>query len=133
MNRFYSEVAERAGHRCEYCKAPEVVFNFPFEVEHIIPPCAGGDDDLTNLALACRSCNVFKSAAVLVRDEVIGTDVPLFHPRTDDWTTHFELNADGQINPLTPTGRVTVQQLRLNLPAQLAARRQWKQLGVYPS
>ena len=36
MNPRYSAVAERAGHRCEYCGAPEVVFNFPFEVEHII-------------------------------------------------------------------------------------------------
>ena len=90
MNRFYSEVAERAGHRCEYCRAPEVVFNFPFEVEHII------------------------------------------HPRIDEWTAHFQPNADGQIQPLTPTARVTIQQLRLNVPAQLAARRHWSALGVYP-
>jgi len=36
MNPNYRFVALRAGHRCEYCQAPEVVFNFPFEVEHII-------------------------------------------------------------------------------------------------
>ena len=132
MNRFYSEVAERAGHRCEYCRAPEVVFNFPFEVEHIIPPCAGGENDLANLALACRSCNVFKSAVVVVRDEATGVDVRLFHPRIDEWTAHFQPNADGQIQPLTPTARVTIQQLRFNVPAQLAARCHWSALGVYP-
>ena len=92
MNRFYSEVAERAGHRCEYCRAPEVVLNFPFEVEHIIPPCAGGEDELANFALSCRSCNVFKSAVVLVQDEEIGVDVKLFHPRRDEWTTHNSLS-----------------------------------------
>jgi len=37
MNLHYAQVALRAGHQCEYCRAPEVVFNFPFEVEHIIP------------------------------------------------------------------------------------------------
>lgn len=132
MNRFYAEVAERAGHHCEYCQAPEVVFNFPFEVEHIIPPCAGGDEDLANLALACRSCNVFKSAVVQVRDEASGVHVRLFHPRFDEWTAHFDLADNGQIQPLTPTGRVTVQQLRLNVPAQLAARLHWQRLGVYP-
>jgi hypothetical protein len=34
MNSFYTLVADRAAHRCEYCHAPELVFNFPFEVEH---------------------------------------------------------------------------------------------------
>lgn len=31
MNPFYTLVADRAAHRCEYCHAPELVFNFPFE------------------------------------------------------------------------------------------------------
>lgn len=33
MNLHYTLVGRRAGHRCEYCHAPEAVFNFPFEVE----------------------------------------------------------------------------------------------------
>lgn len=37
MNPRYGQVAFRAEHRCEYCHAPEAVFNFPFEVEHITP------------------------------------------------------------------------------------------------
>jgi hypothetical protein len=36
MNPQYAEVARRAGHRCEYCRAPEIIFNFPFEVEQIV-------------------------------------------------------------------------------------------------
>jgi 5-methylcytosine-specific restriction endonuclease McrA len=58
MNPHYPQVAKRAGHRCEYCHTPEVVFNFPFEVEHIQPVCLGGIDSEANLALACRSCNL---------------------------------------------------------------------------
>jgi len=61
MNPQYALIAERAQHRCEYCHAPEVVFNFPFEVEHVIPMMQGGIDVAGNLALACRSCNVFKA------------------------------------------------------------------------
>ncbi|MDX2241996.1 MAG: hypothetical protein NW224_15025 [Leptolyngbyaceae cyanobacterium bins.302] len=37
MNPSYAAIAQRTNHRCEYCKAPEVVFNLPFEVEHIVP------------------------------------------------------------------------------------------------
>lgn len=50
MNQHYTAVALRAGHRCEYCHAPEVIFNFPFEVEHIIPISHDGPDHKDNLA-----------------------------------------------------------------------------------
>ena len=38
MNPFYRAISERAKHRCEYCQAPEVVFNFPFDVEQTGDP-----------------------------------------------------------------------------------------------
>jgi len=28
-----------------------------FEIDHIIPLCRNGDDNITNLVLSCRSCN----------------------------------------------------------------------------
>lgn len=68
MNLRYSAVSRRAAHRCEYCRAPEAVFNFPFEVEHVTPLCRDGADEPTNLALACRSCNLYKA------DHLTGTD-----------------------------------------------------------
>ena len=61
MNPLYPGVAERAGERCEYCRAPEQVFNFAFEVEHILPRASGGDNASGNLALACEACNLYKS------------------------------------------------------------------------
>ncbi|MFM7923212.1 MAG: HNH endonuclease, partial [Planctomycetaceae bacterium] len=64
MNPRYALVSARAGHRCEYCHAPEAIFNFPFEVEHCVPPRQGGSDSADNWALACRSCNLFKSNAL---------------------------------------------------------------------
>lgn len=81
MNPRYAQVALRAEHRCEYCHAPEVVFNFPFEVEHIIPVALEGLDVEDNLALACRSCNLRKAAHLSGNDPESQTVASLFHPR----------------------------------------------------
>ena len=65
---------------------------FAFEVEHIQPRSAGGDDSSENLALAsCDSCNPFKSDATAGRDEVEARQVPFFHPRQDRREEHLAL------------------------------------------
>jgi hypothetical protein len=55
MSRYYKRVAERAGNRCEYCRAPEIVFNMQFEVDHILPRSRGGINSFDNPALSCPS------------------------------------------------------------------------------
>lgn len=95
MNSRYAQVAERAGHRCEYCRAPEAIFNFPFEVEHIVPPGRGGNQDETNLALSRRSCNLFKADRLNVVDPATGKTVPLFNPRRHSWEDHFQVDNPG--------------------------------------
>lgn len=132
MNPRYPSVARRAGHRCEYCHAPEVAFNFPFEVEHIAPSSHGGAVAEENLALGCRSCNLFKSDRINGRDPVSGETVRLFHPRQDRWEEHFAIELDNVIIGLTPIGRATVEALRMNSPHQLEARRQWRVLQMFP-
>jgi len=133
VNPLYPAVAERAGERCEYCRAPEQVFNFAFEVEHVLPRAAGGDDMPDNLALACESCNLYKSDATIGRDETGGRAVPLFHPRRDLWEDHFRFDGEtGEIRGLTATGRATVARLKMNSAFQLRARRQWVRMGLYP-
>ena len=89
MNVYYDAIAKRAGHRCEYCHAPESIFNFPFEVEHIVAIFRQGSDDEANLALACRACNLFKATHSTGEDEVTKTEVPLYNPRVDRWDDHF--------------------------------------------
>lgn len=133
MNPLYPAVARRANHRCEYCHAPEVVFNFTFEVEHVTPTSRGGADDVSNLALACRACNARKSDAVSATDPVTGEAVPLFDPRADRWSEHFQFDPDtGAVSGLTPLGRATVEQLDMNHPLQLLARQLWVQLRLFP-
>lgn len=130
MNPNYPLVSARARHVCEYCHAPEVIFNLPFEVEHIIPQASGGESSPDNLALSCRSCNLHKSDAVAAFDEQTQSTARLFHPRRDDWSEHFTINAEtGEIEGLTDIGRATVLRLRINSAAQVSARREWIKLG----
>ncbi len=133
MNPLYPEVAARAGHRCEYCRAPEAAFNFPFEVEHIIPVVLKGRDAEHNLALACRACNVCKGAQVKHMDPVTRDVVRLYRPRDDNWHEHFVVDrTTGVIEGRTSIGRATVARLAMNSAAQLAARQVWIRLALFP-
>jgi hypothetical protein len=132
VNPHYPRVAERAGHRCEYCHAPEAIFNFPFEVEHILASSRQGTDRDTNLALSCRACNLGKAAHLHRVDELTGVETPLYHPRQDRWEDHLQVMPDGVIVGKTPVGRVTVRTLKMNAALQIEARRQWMRLGLFP-
>ncbi|MGC8638490.1 MAG: HNH endonuclease [Isosphaeraceae bacterium] len=94
MNPRYPAVAERARYRCEYCQAPEAIFNLGFEVEHIVPTSRNGKDEASNWALACRSCNLHKSDHLGGFDEVTEQASRLFHPRLDLWKAHFRVDTD---------------------------------------
>lgn len=133
MNPLYLPVAQRARHRCEYCHAPEVIFNFPFELEHGIPTSQQGADDESNLALSCRSCNLRKSDHQTGFDEISQSEARLFNPREDRWEEHFQIDTEtGEILGSSPIGRGTVDRLDLNAPVQLQARQLWMRLKLYP-
>lgn len=131
MNPHYPLVSARARHSCEYCRAPEIVFNLFFEVEHVTPRAHGGGTTEDNLALSCRSCNLYKSDCVMAVDELTRQEVSLFNPRRDTWLEHFSLVEEtGEIQGLTASGRVTVSRLRMNGKVQVEARKQWLRLGL---
>jgi len=133
VNPLYPDVAARADRRCEYYRAPEHIFNFAFEVEHIQPRAAGGNDASDNLALSCASCNSHKAAATSALDEDTGQMTALFHPRQDRWGEHFRYDSEtGLVQGTTPAGRVTVTRLKLNSEFQLRAQYHWIQLRTYP-
>jgi HNH endonuclease len=133
MNPFYTLVADRASHQCEYCHAPELIFNFPFEVEHIVPLSRGGEDTESNLALACRSCNLRKGTRISGVDVQSGNQTLFFHPRNDTWEEHFQVDSDaGTVIGITPVGRVTVASLEMNSQAQVMARQLWIRLSLFP-
>lgn len=133
MNPRYGPVARRAEHRCEYCHAPEAIFNLPFEIEHITPLCLEGEDDSSNLALACRSCNLYKGAHLMGLDPITQSKPRLFDPRRNVWSQNFRIDLEtGAIVGTTELGRGTVARLQMNSKTQLAARQQWMRLGIFP-
>ncbi len=99
-------IADRAEHRCEYCRFPESFVLHPHEPDHIVSEQHGGSTDESNLALACLPCNRYKGPNVGSYDPVSGALVPFFNPRTQEWSEHFAWGG-ALIRPLTAEARVT--------------------------
>ena len=126
-------VTERSRGQCEYCRCLTGFHSDPFAIEHIVPEARGGSTDETNLALSCLGCNSFKSAFQTGIDPVTEREVPLFHPRQQQWTQHFAWNDDTtQVLGITATGRATVARLRLNRPGLVNLRAALRRFGVHP-
>lgn len=106
-------VIQRADGQCEYCFIPAVAVFAAHEIDHIIAQKHGGVTAAENLALSCALCNKHKGSDLTSLDEETGDIVPLYHPRRDRWSEHFQVH-DAQFVPLTPTGRVTIRLLQLN-------------------
>ena len=126
-------VAERADWRCEYCLSPENLAPQCFTLEHIVPLSKGGSDEPENLAYACQGCNGSKYAKTEALDPITKMLVPLFDPRTQNWTDHFSW---GKISTIvlgtTPTGRATVLALKLNRKKLIILREVLVFFGTHP-
>ncbi|MDA1018185.1 MAG: HNH endonuclease [Planctomycetota bacterium] len=118
------KIADRAGHRCEYCQSPQKYSIDSLSVEHIIPKSKGGPDTDSNLALACQRCNNHKFLATECRDPLSGRLAPLYNPRIDVWTDHFAWSADSLlIQGISSVGRGTESKLQLNRESVVNLRR----------
>lgn len=124
-------VIERAQNRCEYCGLSQMGQAATFHVDHIIPVSADGQTISENLALACVGCSLHKSARSMVSDPVTGELVPIFHPRQDNWHTHFRWEGVLAVG-LTPTGRATLDVLKMNRPIMLSIREEERFWGRHP-
>jgi hypothetical protein len=103
------------------------------QIDHIQPVVKGGSDADENLCLACELCNQHKWTHTHGRDPETGEQVPLFHPRQQQWSAHFAWSAEGaEIIGLTATGRATISTLALNHPLAVTVRRNWIQAGWHP-
>jgi 5-methylcytosine-specific restriction endonuclease McrA len=123
-------VYERANGCCEYCQTYEANSGQTMQGDHIAPR---GDDVLENLCLSCWNCNSSKHKAALVSDPETGARVPLFNPRTQAWSEHFEwLDGGTRVRGLSPIGRATVTRLKMNRPTMIVARQRWAEGGYHP-
>ena len=122
-------VWQRAKRRCEYCQVPADVELLPFQIDHIISEKLHGPTVSENLALSCERCNSHKGP--LAAGYLGGKHVPLFNPRKDRWSDHFEWNGP-QLLGKTDVGRVTIDVLAINLPYRIALRAALIDEGIFP-
>jgi 5-methylcytosine-specific restriction endonuclease McrA len=106
-------VIRLASGRCEYCGLSQIGQEAQFHVDHIYPLADGGATTLENLALACVSRSLRKGARSKAPDPQTGKPAPLFHPRNQRWSDHFQWKGC-RIGGRTPTGRATVDALKMN-------------------
>jgi hypothetical protein len=126
-----AQVEARAAGRCEYCRMHQSLQGATFHVEHIIPICLGGLTVLDNLALACPGCNLHKASRVEAPDPDTTQTVPLFNPRTHNWTEHFRWQGYLLLGT-SPTGRATVWALDLNHSRRLLIRQAEELFKLFP-
>jgi len=126
-------IATRARYCCCYCLTQEEVVGMRFTVDHIIAESLGGQTVTENLCLACWDCNLLKNKRIAALDPDTGNMVALFHPNQQRWLEHFAwLEQGATVIGITPSGRVTIEALRLNRPLLVQTRKRWIQAGWHP-
>ncbi len=103
-------VIARAGGQCEYCHLSQAGQEATFHIDHIVPVSAGGQTVADNLALACVSCSLRKSARQFALDPQTGAEAPIYNP----------------------PGRATVEAFEMNRPLILAIRQEEIAYGRHP-
>ncbi len=138
MRRYISRkkkntVRNRADCRCEYCKIPDSHIPGSFNIDHITPIALDGSSELENLAYSCRGCNECKSAKTTVTDPNTGKEIPLFHPRKDNWNDHFKWDNEVlYIIGISLKGKLTIQALDMNRQGLINLRQVLKNAGLHP-
>jgi HNH endonuclease len=122
-------VLRRAANRCEYCLLRQDQLPCSaFHIEHIIPRKHGGNDEPTNLALACDRCNSHKGANLTGVDPKTGEISRLFNPRQHSREEQFRLT-DIMVVGLTAAGRTIVSVLNMNEERRVRLRAVLKREG----
>ena len=126
-----ASVRARARGCCEYCHLPESLTVTPHEIDHIRSQKHGGRKTLRNLALACFYCNSYKGPNVAGFDPLTDQLEPLFNPRDQDWSEHFEWKG-AELLGKSAIGRTTVEVLRINLAERVQHRERLLAAGLFP-
>lgn len=128
-----NRVREHFHNLCAYCHTAESLAVTTFEIEHIMPQSAGGQNSFENLCLACPSCNRSKSTRQTVVDPETQERHPIFHPHLQSWHAHFTWSQSGSVlRGLTPIGRGTIAALKMNRLALVRVRKLWVKVDEHP-
>lgn len=122
-------VRRRAGCRCEYCCIHEDDEPYAFHLEHIVPKKYGGNDQESNLAWSCQSCNLAKG--VNLSGQVNGKVVTIFNPRMQNWKRHFRWDGPVLLGT-TKCGKATVRVPNINDDDRVELREILIEAGAFP-
>ena len=75
--RIRDAVVSRARNRCEYRGLSQLGQEATLHVDHVVPLAAEGPTVLSNLALACVSCSLRKSARQVTTDPATEQEVAM--------------------------------------------------------
>lgn len=126
-------ISEQANYRCGYCLTNQHIVGTLMEIDHIVPIALGGANEEYNLWLACAACNAYKNDRTVAIDPVSQVETPIFNPRTQKWTEHFQWVEGGRlIEGVTPIGRATIVLLNLNRQELVTSREYWIRAGWHP-
>lgn len=125
------QVRQRANGLCEYCQMPQEYDRPLFEIEHIIARQHAGKTILSNLALACFTCNHHKGPNLSGIDPQTRKITPLFHPRRHMWHRHFRWEGPILVGR-TAIGRTTLAVLAINLPIRVRLRQELIEEDLFP-
>lgn len=116
-----------------YCRSPENLMGVIFEIDHIIPLVEGGKSHEENLCFCCPTCNRYKATHIAAIDPFTNKLCALFHPVYEKWDDHFYWSKDvTMLIGITPSGRTTIQLLRINRSVLVELRKYWKELDIHP-
>lgn len=124
-------VSDRAGGKCEYCQIHQDFSIYTHEADRVIALKHGGETSAVNLVLSCLPCNRYKGSDLTSIDPITGKITPLFNPRVQNWSDHFNLK-DSYILGISSTGRTTIFLLKLNEPTRLQIRQALIAQKIYP-
>ena len=126
-------IMEAARFRCGYCLTSQHIIGPMLEIEHYVPVSQGGASTEENLWVACPRCNSHKAGRVNAIDPETAVTQPIFNPRSDVWSEHFEWIEGGTvILGKTPIGRATAVVLQVNHPDIVMSRGLWVNAGWHP-
>ena len=133
-----SEVPEQSGYeayrrwlrqdfefRCAYCLRHEFFFGGgeAGEIDHFCPRYLFPDrvNEYGNLYWSCRKCNAVKGGK-WPSEAQMGRGLRFLDPCVEDHEDHWQTQADGGLTALTPVGRYTIRQIRLDRPTLIQFR-----------
>ncbi len=125
-------VSQRTAGICEYCLIHQDFSMYSHEIDHVVAIKHGGQSIEDNLVVACLPCNRHKGSDLTSIDPTTGLITPLFNPRIQVWSDHFELE-NACILGLTAIGRTTVFLLRMNEAARIQLRQSLINQEFYPN